>query len=242
MTTAATSYPRIGTQAVGNFNIPDNVQRMPLGDVIAVDDPNWGGQELIYLAIPAATPLKVGECVVWDTDLSIVAVPNTANQGAPVAFSLNAVPTSTDVQYSWFVISGQTLAWSSASVAASAAIGVVAAGQLGAVAAGKQVLGARVVAPATATLVKPNVQTLNGTPKLRFTTGTTEGVFVGQAVTGTGIPASTTILQVNPDNSAVMSNNATATGSVSATLTNTAGTDFWNTLNVDRPHLQGQIT
>ncbi|HEY6022771.1 MAG TPA: hypothetical protein VIV34_01185, partial [Pseudolabrys sp.] len=65
---------------------------------------------------------------------------------------------------------------------------------------------------------------------------------VGMAVTGTGIPASTTISAINPDNTVVMSANATATGSVSVTGTYNDGTNFWNVLVVDRPLAQGAIT
>src|SRR6185437_15241750 len=102
---------------------------------------------------------------------SIVAVPNTANLGMPVAFSLNSVPTSTSVQYSWFVVEGQTLAASGASVAAAAAIGITAAGRLGAVANGKQILGARVEAPATTTVTKANVSTQSGSNVLKSPNG-----------------------------------------------------------------------
>lgn len=244
MTTAASNWPILGTQPVGNFFIPDNTQRQPLGQTLSASDPYWGGRELIYLAVPTSTALKVGHAVTWDSTNTIVILPNTANLGVPVAFSLNAVNSdASNVQYSWFVIEGQALAYSSASVAAAAAIGVVAAGQLGANSAGKQVLGARVAAPATTTVAKTNTQTQSGSTFIRTTKGGTDGWFVGAALSGTGIPASTVITALDPDNRTVTMNNAaTATGSVTVTATYNDGTSFYNVVTVDRPGMQGAIT
>lgn len=243
MTTAATNYPLIGSQAVGNWFQPDTTQRQPLGQVISVSDPYWGGQELIYLAVPASTAIPVGGSVTWDTNLQTVTLPNTANLGVPVAFSLNSVASNAAVQYSWFVVEGQCPAFSGASVAAAAAIGITAAGTLGANSAGKQILNARVVDPATTTVVKANVATQSGSNLLRTSVGGTDGWFVGITVTGTGIPATTTITAIDPDNRTVtMSNNATATGNVSVTGTYTSGSSFWNIVIIDRPFAQGAIT
>tara|TARA_A100001391_G_scaffold203677_1_gene196704 strand:- start:1584 stop:2315 length:732 start_codon:yes stop_codon:yes gene_type:complete len=243
MTTAASAYPLLGSQPVGNFFIPDNVQRHVLGTVLGANDPYWGGQEVVYLAIPASTPLVTGTPVVWDVANSVIAVPNTANLGMPLALSLNAVPTSTSVQYSWFVIEGRTVAASNASVAAASPIGIAAAGRLGANTAGKQVLNARVNAAATTTVVKTNVATQSGSPLLRTSQGNTDGWFVGVVVTGTGIPASTTIIAIDPDNRTVtMSANATATGNVTVTGTYNDGTIFYNVVTIDRPFAQGAIT
>lgn len=244
MTTAATAYPRLGSQPVGNFFQPDNVQRHVLGAPIDVVDPFYGGQKLIYLAVPTSTALNVGHAVTWDINNRIVALPNTANQGVPVAFSLNAVASdASNIQYSWFVIEGQVPAWSNASVAAAAAIGIVAAGQLGANSAGKQILSARVAAAATTTVAKTNTQTQNGSNLIRTTQGGTDGWFVGIALSGTGIPASTVVTAINPDNRTVtMNNNATATGSVTVTGTRNDSTNFWNIITVSSPLAQGAIT
>ena len=244
MTTAATLYPKLGTVPVGNFFIPDSTQRHKLGEIIAVADPYWGGQEVIYLAIPTSTALKVGHAVVWDNTNNIVALPNTANLGMPVAFALNAVASdASNVQYGWFLVSGRFPAYSNASVAAAAAIGVVAAGQLGAVANGKQILNARVAAAATTTVAKTNTNTQSGSTLLRCSSAGTDGWFVGVALTGTGIAASTVITAIDPDNRTVTMNNAaTATGSVTVTGTYNDGTAYWNVLTADRPFAQGQTS
>lgn len=241
MTTAASSWPQLGTQPVGNFFVPDSTQRHKLGATLSVVDPYYGGQELIYLAVPVSTALKVGHAVTWDINNNIVALPNTAGQGVPVALALNAVASdASNVQYSWFVIEGQTLAWSNASVAAAALIGVVAAGQLGAVANGKEILNARVAAAATTTVAKANTSTQSGSTLLRVLN--TDGWFVGIALSGTGIAASTTVTAIDPDNRTVTMNNAaTATGSVTVTGTRNDATNFYNVVTIDRPFAQGQV-
>jgi hypothetical protein len=236
-------YPLIGSQPVGNFFTPDTTQRHKLGAQLEFVDPYWGGGVATYLAIPTSTAFKVGEVVYWDNGNNAIDIPNTANLGFPVALAMNAnASNASSVQYGWFLTSGQGPALSGASVAAAAAIGITAAGKLGAVANGKQILNARVSLAATTTVVKANVQTVNGSPILRCTVGGTDGWFVGVAVTGTGIPASTTITAVNPDNTVVMSANATATGSVSVTGTYNDGTNFWNVLAINSPLAQGQVT
>lgn len=241
MTTAATQYPLIGSAPVGNFFTPDNIQRHPLGAIITYDDPNWGGGEAIYLAIPTSVAFKVGEVVYWDTGFNAIDIPNTANLGFPVGFALNAnASNASQVQYGWFQIGGQGLALSGASVAAAAAIGITAAGKLGANSAGKQILNVRVAAPATTTVVKTNVQVTANSPIIRPTT--TDGWFVGMAVTGTGIPASTTVTAIDTARGVTMSANATATGSVSVTGTYNDGTNFWNVLTMNGPNAQGAIT
>ena len=244
MTTAASSWPQLGIQPVGNFFIPDNVQRHKLGAVLSVVDPYWGGQELAYLAIPTSTALKVGHAVTWDNTNNIVALPNTANLGFPVAFALNAVNSdANNVQYAWFLIEGRFPAYSNASVAAAAAIGIVAAGQLGANSAGKEILGVRVAAAATTTVAKTNTNTQSGSTLLRCSSAGTDGWFVGVALSGTGIAASTVITAIDPDNRTVTMNNAaTATGSVTVTGTYNDGTSFWNVIVADRPQAQGAIS
>lgn len=242
MTTAATGFPLLGSQPVGNFFVPDSTQRHKLGATVTVVDPFYGGQELIYLAVPTSTALNVGHAVTWDVNNRIVALPNTANLGFPVAFALNAVASdASNIQYGWFLIEGQVLAWSNASVAAAAAIGIVAAGQLGANSAGKQILNARVAAAATTTVAKTNTSTQSGSTLIRVTN--TDGWFVGIALSGTGIAASTVVTAIDPDNRTVTMNNAaTATGSVTVTGTRNDGTNFWNLVVVDRPLAQGAIT
>lgn len=242
MTAAANSSQWVGNTPVGNFYVPDTVRTHVLGSIIEFVDPFFGGGEAIFVSFPASTALAVGTSVVWDTNYSATAVPNTANLGQPVALVLNAVPSVASVQYGWAVIAGKFPAWSGASVAANAAIGITAAGKLGAVSAGKQILNAKVQAAATTTVAKANTVTQSGSNVIRVTNS--DGWFVGVPVSGTGIAASSTITSIDSSGTIVTLNNAaTASGAVTVTATyNDAGTNFWNVLHIDRAFAQGQIT
>lgn len=246
MTQAATAYPLIGNQSVGNWWTPDTTQRHTLGTVINSVDPYWGGQELIYLSysFTNGTALQTGAVLAYDTATSFAATlaANTANMGKSVAFSLNSIPSTftTGTYYVWAVISGQCPVWSSASVAANTAFGIVAAGQAGAVANGKQISNARVTLPATTTVAKSNTVTQNGSKNLLVPNA--DGWFVGCSISGTGITTSL-VTSIDPNNRLVLvASNSSATGAVTATATYNDATNFFNVVTCDRPFLQGQIT
>jgi hypothetical protein len=242
MTTAASAFPLIGSQPVGNFFAPDTTQRHPLGSVITFNDPFWGGGEAIYLQMPVSTAFTVGAVLAYDTATSFVAtaVANTAILGKPLAFLMNAVASNASAQFAWAQISGQGPVFSGASVAANTAIGITAAGQAGANSAGKQITNCRVTKPATTTVIKANTVTQNGSPIIKVST--TDGWFVGVSVSGTGITTSL-ITVIDPDNRTVtLASNSTATGSVSATGTYNDATNFFNICTFDRPFAQGAIT
>ena len=259
MTIAATQYPLIGVQPVGNSTVigvevatatSGYVPLIPLGTKITVTDPFFGYQELVRLSVPVSTALYPGTLSKLDVSWGYVAVPNTANTGFSVAASLNNVPSNaTFVQYAWFVTGGRFVFNSTASVAVTVAIGVAAAGQAGANAAGKQLLNTNVTLAATGTVVKTSVQTQNGSPFLRLTSNS-DGLFVGQALTGTGIPASTSIGSIDATGLIVgmvavgttTAQNATATGGVTVTATNNDATRFWNTVAFSNAFVQGAIT
>jgi hypothetical protein len=63
-----------------------------------------------------------------------------------------------------------------------------------------------------------SVGTTNLQPTITAPAGSFREEDVGRPITGTGIPASTTVLSVQSDTGATMSANATATGSITATL------------------------
>lgn len=95
---------------------------------------------------------------------------------------------------------------------------------------GSAIAGTAGAAPTTA---GGNVTTANGSPNLTATNGT---LVPGQPISGTGIPANTYIVSVN-GLTAVMSANATATGTVAATLTTAFETRWF----VDSPAAGGDI-
>lgn len=243
MTVAASQFPLIGSQPIGNYFVPDTTQRQPLGAIVAADDPFWGGGEYMYGK--ANGTLSQGNACVWDASYQFTQLANTANQARAVAFATYPMVAG---QYGWFKISGRCVANCTASVAAAASVGITAAGQLGAVTAGKQILGAISDQAATATITKANTQTRSGSPLLQVSNS--DGLFVGLPISGTGIPASTYIGAISADGRTLTmtqsdlatAQNATATGSVTLTGTMNDGTVFYNVVQCDRPSTQGQIT
>jgi autotransporter-associated beta strand protein len=65
----------------------------------------------------------------------------------------------------------------------------------------------------------PTVTTTSGNPVITFTTGTTAGLVVGQAITGTGIAAGAIISSIDSSNQITLSANSTASGTgIAATV------------------------
>jgi len=248
MTTAASQYPIIGAMATGNANAFVEVASgtgytpvIPLGSIQNFIDPYWGAEEVIRLQIPVSTAVSVGQASTLNNTYSYVALPNTANMGQAFAVAMNAVPSdAVNIQYAWFAIAGRRPFFSTASVAADTAFGITAAGKFGAISNGKQILSARVQAPATTTVVKV-ASVISG--KNTIQVNNTDGWFVGLPVTGTGIPAATTISSIDQNNRTVrISNAATSTISTNVTATyNDGGSNFWNIVDFQRPSTQGQI-
>lgn len=251
MTSAATIAPTLGAQPIGNFSTAVEVAQTasgyvpltPLGAIQSIVDPYWGGGEVIRLRVPAGTTaIPAGGGAIWNNAFTYAQLPNTANLGQPVAFAVNAVPLNASFdQYAWFYIGGTFPALSNASVAANTTAGIAAAGQLGANSAGKQVLNARVQVAATNTVVKNNCTLRAGSTLMQVPNS--DGWFVGLPVSGTGIPASTTVAAIDASGTLVtLSNAATAAGPTSVTGTYNNGTLFWNVLTANRPFAQGAIT
>ena len=251
MTAAATLTPTVGHQPIGNFNVAVEVAQsasgyvplIPLGTLMTPIDPYWGGGEVIRLRVPAnTTAIPTGGVAIYNNAFTYAICPNTANLGQPLAVAVNAVPLNAGFdQYAWFYVSGTFPALSNASVAANTAVGIAAAGQLGANSAGKQVLNGRVQVAATTTVVKANCNTTSGSTLMRVPNS--DGWFVGLFLSGTGIPAATTISAIDASGTLVtLSAAATATGSVSVTGTYNNGTIFWNVVTGQRVFAQGGIT
>lgn len=256
MTQAANLNTYIGAQPFSNSSgigveVADVASgyapKVPLGTIAAYVDPYWGGLEVIRLAVPVSTAVRVGQLSTITSAFSFVSVPNTAGLGQSVAVCASDVPSNASfVQYAWFVVAGRFPVLSGASVAADTAFGITAAGQAGAVAAGKQLLNARVQLAATTTVVK-TAGTQNGSPFIKV--ANPDGWFVGAALTGTGIPATTSVGSISADGFTVgmvstgttTAQNATATASVSVTATYNDGTRFWNVATFQRIFAQGQI-
>lgn len=230
---------KIGIQPIGSFFVPDTVQREVLGIMLDSIDNFYGGGQVIYLKAAAAT--LPGVLCTWDNTFAATAVANTANLGVSLCVALTNMAINT---FGWFMQVGTWPVSATASVAAGTTVGITATGQIGANSAGKQVLNAKSVIASAGTVVKSNVGTVNGSPIL--TAPNTDGLFVGMAISGTGIPASTFIGGLDPDGrriSMTASNLstaalATATGAVTLTGTYTG----FNVLQFNYPCAQGAIT
>jgi hypothetical protein len=221
----------IGSQSVSNFS-PDSTARHVLGTKISAADGYWGGGDFIYLKSNAT--LAMGALSVWDISYNATAVTNVANQGRSVAAALFPMVAG---QFGWFQVGGMAAVSATASVAANTVVGITAAGQIGVNSAGKQILNAVSAAPSTTTVVKANTLVTAGSNVI--SPGNADGWFVGVTVSGTGIPASTTITGISPDGRTVtMSANATASGTVAVTGTYTG----FVIVQMNNPHVQGAIT
>lgn len=251
MTAAATLSPTLGSPPAGNFGTTVEVASaatgyvplIPVGTILQIFDPYWGPQEIVRLKVAAnTTAIATGTVAIWNSLYVYTIAPNTALLGQPVAMASTAIPLNATLdQFAWFFIGGSFPVLAGASVAANTATGLTAAGTTGALAAGKQILNARVQVAATTTVVKANSNTLSGSTILRVSN--TDGWFVGVYLSGTGIPATTTVTAIDASGTLVtMSLAATATGSVSVTATYNNATVFWNVLNASRPGAQGPIT
>jgi hypothetical protein len=228
-----------GLQPFGDWFTPDSTQRHPLGLTIDAVDPYWGGATFIY--VKAESTMEKGSLVQWNELWVASDLPNTANLGRCFGVLMNSMVTG---QYGWAQVAGLAVLSAQASVAADTAVGVAAAGQVGANSAGKQLLGVRNVRASTATVAKTNTQTTNGSAVLK--TNGYDGWFLGMALSGTGVPASTVVAKLDPDGRTVYMGSvigtvdklATATGSVTVTGTYTG---YLGTV-INHPFVQGAIT
>jgi len=211
-----------GTQPFNDWFAPDTTQRHQLGLRTTACDNFWGGADFMY--VKSTDAILKGSVVMWDEAFNAVLLPSTALQG--FAFGVAMAPMASGT-YGWVQLSGRAVYKTNATVAADAILAVAAAGILGATATGKQVLGIRNRISATGTKVLTGT-TKNGSSVLKFTDGY-DGFFLGMALSGTGIPASTVVAKLDPDGRTVMMGSAigtvdklaTADGTVSVTGTYT---------------------
>lgn len=233
---------QVNPQSPSGWFVPDTVQRWPLNMKIDAVDPFWGYGEFVYGKSAAA--LNFGNLVTQVATLgNYDKCPNTANTGYAVLVAMNEMQIS---EFGWFMKAGLAVVKSTATVAALAAVGLTGAGTVGANTAGKQILGYTQLKAQTATVALTNVQTQNGTGVL-VCPGGYDGAFLGAALSGTGIPASTVVARLDPDGKTIYTGsaietlgdkNSTATGSVTVTVTYTG----YSVAHIESPFVQGAIT
>lgn len=212
-----------GHQPFNDWFAVDTTQRHPLGTSITAVDPFWGTGRFIYLK-SNDTILK-GSVVMWDELYQSALLPSAVTQGFPWAVAMTPAASGT---YFWGQVEGRAVYKTNATVAADGVLAIAAAGILGATATGKQVINVRNRIAATGTKTF-SAQTQNGTNKL-FCAAGYDGAFLGMALSGTGIPASTVVAGLDPDGKTILTGsaigtfgdkNSTATGGITLTGTYT---------------------
>lgn len=246
-----TAAPGYGAGYTGPGGAPTS---MPNGLVVPGFDNYWGGVEFQYCAFTGAVqpwaPVTLLPALVNARYAFVAsAVANTANQARPLAINIALQAAG---QWGWAAVSGLTPVLSTASVAANAALGITGAGTLGATSAGKEIENMVSVLPATTTVTK-NVALTSGQPFVLVTgNNTIDGLFIGAAVSGVGIPAGAVVQTLDADGrrftmsagpgvgGAVVT--PTQSGGIVLTATYNDGTNFYNIAQYNRPFCQGRIT
>lgn len=232
----------VGQQPIAPFILPDSTARHASGLIVMGTDPYWGGAEFRYMRANGAIR-QFGLCVITPAVVAgayryeATEVPNTAGLGRAIAVAMTVMSAG---QFGWFMVTGVVPVNCNASVAADTTFAIAAAGQGGALAAGKQIVNARVIVAAAATVAKANSTANSGS--LQLTVSGSDGWFAGIYLSGTGIAAGTTVVDISPDGRTVTLSAAT-TAAVSGTVTGTYNnaTVFYNVAHINRAFAQGQI-
>jgi hypothetical protein len=223
--------------------VPDTTQRFAGGTVIDAVDPYFGFGRFMYLQAGAA--YNPGDLVsIVDQTFLTAALALTANLGTNFLVARQAM-TGAGV-WGWFQMEGMCPIRVDAGVAAGAAIGLgTTAGRGGTNSAGKQLLGVRVLQPVTFAIVRNNCTTYFGQKYIDVPT--TDGLFKGLAVSGTGVAGGTILSDSNPAVARSLDPGGTRI-TVSAALTASGVTPItftytgFNLAFILNPSTQGAIT
>lgn len=221
----------VGHGPVSDIFAVDTTQRFPLGMAVDAFDEYFGWGRFIYLK--AAATQVPGTVVYWDEAFLATGVPNTANLGIPVAVARQNMSAN---YYGWYQIEGNCPLKVTASVATGVAIGITGVGTAGTNAAGKQLLGVRVHQASTYAITKAAARTLNGSKVIKVPS--VSGLFVGLALSGTGVAAGTIASIDAGANEITSTANSTATGTITLTATYTG----FVLAGINAPFAQGAIT
>lgn len=211
-----------GSQPFNDWFAPDTTQRHPLGTTVTAVDPYWGAGKFMYVESDAA--ILKGSLVAWDETYKGVLLPSAVTQGFPWGVAMAPMADGT---FGWIQLEGRAVYKTNATVAADGVVAVAAAGILGATATGKQLIGVRNRVSATGT---KTLTATTGTGSYVLKTNGYDGWFIGMALSGSGIPASTVVAKLDSDGQTVYMGSAigtvgdkvaTATGTITATGTYT---------------------
>lgn len=224
-----------------NFLVADDLQKHQLGMRVAGVDSDYlttanvsnsGGCELMY--VRGAAAFGTGRLVHLDKDLNILDMPITGNTGRPVFVVVSNF--SATSPFGWVGRSGIFPVQFTVAATAGAVFGGAAGQATPTAAAGRQLLNASTLVGSAAAFTRQAV-TKAGTAFVTLID--TAGVFPGQVISGAGIPGGATVVSLDQDTRLVrISANATASGTVTATLTNTG----FGVVQLCSSFVQGQIT
>lgn len=216
------------------------------GFLVRAEDPVWGPGEFVFARAGAGIKLYAG-CTylpVWDATNKVYTYnmtewPITNDLGRPLyVYQGNAALTTG--QYGWFLTTGRTpITGTGASIAADAKFSRGAAGVAVALAANTEVMGARVITPATNTVASFGRGTIGDNV---IYLDNTSGFFVGGYVGGTGVGTAAIVSSVNPLGKYItvtVVNSAAIAGTVTQTANN--ATIFYNVIEANRMNAQGII-
>jgi hypothetical protein len=236
-----------------DFSLSSDVKKMAPGTQVqatgtdfetTANVPNWGVATLLYVSSNGASTITPGTIINLDKNFRISATAaSEANTGRPVYVTLtNFQIGSTTEQYGWVMRQGICPVQYSVAATAGNVYGGSAGKATPTAAAGVQILNARCLIAAGSTFTR-NGTTRTGSSKVRLPG--MGGIYVGIAISGTGIPALSVVSSIDPNGVDVVIGsaigvpvNATATGVVTVTFTHTG----YGICQVDSPSFQTQIT
>jgi hypothetical protein len=227
--------------------VPATLNLLPIspGFIALAEDQVWGPGEFIFARAGGTIKLTAG-CVltsVWDATNKVYTYnmtewPVTATLGRPLYIYVGNTQITVG-QYGWFMMTGRYPVTTGASIAADTAAGRAAAGQLAASGAGVQILGARVITPATQTFTTAMISGNVGSNQIFVQS--TAGIFPGVYVSGTGVGAAAIVSFVDPLGKYILVTVVNTATPISGNLTvlyNNA-TIFYNVLEFNRMMAQG---
>jgi len=205
--------------------------------------PNWGLCELVYVVNTSALTFNPGRWVVLDKDFVLSDLPVTANTGRPCYVTLTRFAAGNVTrQGGWVMRSGIVPALFAVAATTGPVYGGTAGNATPTAAAGRQILNATTLIAAAGSFTR-QIVTQSGSSIVKI--ARVNGVYIGQAISGTGIPASSVVSSIDPSGTAIQIGSAvgtpvsaTATGVVTGTFTHTG----FGIVHIDRPFIQGQIT
>ena len=226
---------------LGRDSASANVVSLPYpGQFITALDPVWG--ESAFILAFGVAGLQIGDAVMIGAAYATTRTVSATRGIVGISMSAN-----TDLAaLSWFAVRGQVPARLTAAAANLPAYLTATAGSLAStVVATQQTTGAMILTALAATIGTKLVGTVNASNLLAVPN--IDGLYVGGGVTGTGIPAATTITAIGygglmlgyagpPPGFVQLSANATATGQVTGTFIHGAA---FATVNLAHPVASG---